>query len=166
MFPCEFCEISESTLSTEHLGTTASKKSEASICFKNVFLSEAAFTDYCWQELTIFGSYLETFSQETHTKFCLSQLIVSAVNPINLFPLWGRGGGVILPSLPHSNFLKKFRKYKLMCAVLLWFISIWHILRDFQGSAVLGSLAVAILLEAPENFRKFIILYKFHFFWW
>ena len=120
MFPCEFCEISESTLSTEHLGTTASKKSEASICFKNVFLSEAAFTDYCWQELTIFGSYLETFSQETHTKFCLSQLIVSAVNPINLFPLWGRGGGVILPSLPHSNFLKKFRKYKLVCAVLLW----------------------------------------------
>ena len=33
-----------------------------------------------------------------------------------------------------------------------------------QGSEALGSPAVAILLEAPENFWKFIILYKFHIF--
>ena len=110
MFPCEFCEISESTFSTEHLGTTASKKSEASICLKNVFLSEAAFTDYCWQELTIFGSYLETFSQETHTKFCLSQLIVSAVNPINLFPLWGAGRERNITLPPPFKLFEKIQK--------------------------------------------------------
>ena len=33
----------------------------------------------------------------------------------------------------------------------------------FQGSASLG-VAVAILLLAPKNFLKFIILYKFHIF--
>ena len=51
-----------------------------------------------------------------------------------------------------------------LCFCDFQFISIWHILRNLQGSAALGSPAVAILLEAPENFRKFIILYKFHIF--
>ena len=39
------------------------------------------------------------------------------------------------------------------------FISIWHILRNFQGSAALGS-----PVGSTWNFRKFIILYKFHIF--
>ena len=51
-----------------------------------------------------------------------------------------------------------------LCLCDFQFISILHILRNLQGSAALGSPAVAILLEAPENFRKFIILYKFHIF--
>ena len=51
-----------------------------------------------------------------------------------------------------------------LCFCDFQFISIWHILRNFQGSAALGSLAEAILLETPENFQKFMILCKFHIF--
>ena len=51
-----------------------------------------------------------------------------------------------------------------LCFCDFQFISISHILQNLQGSAALRSPAVAILLEALENFRKFLILYKFHIF--
>ena len=51
-----------------------------------------------------------------------------------------------------------------LCFCDFQFISIWHILRNFQGSAALGNPAVAFLLEERGNFCKFMILYKLHIF--
>ena len=86
---------------------------------------------------------------------------------LTLFPLRKEGTGWKLPSPFSTQTFWKISESINWCGLCFCdfqFISIWHILRNLQGSAALRSPAVAILLKVPEDFRKFIILYKFHIF--
>ena len=76
----------------------------------------------------------------------------------------GKGGGEGVKLPPLSNFLKTFRKYKVLCFCDFQFISIPHILENFQGCTVLRIPAVAVLLGAPQNFWKYIILHRLQIF--
>ena len=44
---------------------------------------------------------------------------LNSVKELNPISTSGRGGGVETTPLPHSNYLKKFKKYKLVWAVFL-----------------------------------------------